>query len=52
VTCLRVAGFDAPFFAAPDFAAVLPGRDRVAGSAWLADARVDLAFVERLLVRA
>ncbi len=52
VTRLRVAGFDASFFAAPDFAAALVGRDLVAGSAWLADARVDLAFLQRLFVRA
>jgi hypothetical protein len=49
---LWVAGFEASFFAAPDFAAALPGWDRVACSAWLADLRVDLALLQRLLVRA
>ena len=44
VACLWVAGFDAAFFAAPDFAAALPGRDRLAGAAWLADPRLDLTF--------
>jgi hypothetical protein len=48
---LWVAGFDASFFAAPDFAAALSGRDRVTGAAWLADARLDLAFGEALLER-
>jgi hypothetical protein len=52
VVRLWVAGFDASFFAAPDFAAALSGWDRVAGSAWLADARFDLALVQCLLVRA
>jgi hypothetical protein len=52
VAGLRVACFDASFFAAPDFAALLSGWDRVACSAWLADPRLDLALVERLLVRA
>ncbi len=52
VACLWVAGFDASFFAAPDFAAALPGWDRVAGSSWLADARFDLALLQCLLVRA
>jgi hypothetical protein len=52
VACLWVAGFEASFFAAPDFAAALPGWDRVACSAWLADLRVDLALLQRLLVRA
>jgi hypothetical protein len=52
VAGLWVAGFDTSFFAAPDFAAALPGRDRVACSAWLADARLDLALLQRLLVRA
>jgi hypothetical protein len=52
VVCVWVAGFDASFFAAPDFAAALPGWDRVAGSSWLADARFDLALLQCLLVRA
>jgi len=52
VAGLWVACFDSSFFAAPDFAAALFGRDRVAGSAWLADPGADLAFAERLLVRA
>ncbi len=52
VTRLRVAGFDSSFFAAPDFAAALPGRDRVAGPAWLTDPRFDLALLQCLLVRA
>jgi hypothetical protein len=52
VTCLRVAGFDASFFAAPDLATAELGWDRVAGSAWLADARLDLPLLQRLLVRA
>jgi hypothetical protein len=52
LACLWVAGFHLSFFAAPDLAAALSGWDRVACSAWLADARVDLALVERLLVRA
>jgi hypothetical protein len=51
VAGLRVAGFDTSFFAAPDFAADLFGRDRVAGSAWLADPRLDLALGESLLER-
>jgi hypothetical protein len=40
------------FFAAPDFAALLSGWDRVAGSAWLADARLDPALGERVFVGA
>lgn len=51
VTGLRVAGFDASFFAAPDFAAALSVWDRVAGSAWLADAGADLSLGESLLER-
>jgi len=47
---LWVAGFDASFFAAPDFAAALLGWDRVACSVWLADARSDPALGERLFV--
>jgi hypothetical protein len=49
---LWVAGFDASFFSAPDFAAALSGWDRVACPAWLADSRLDLALLQRLLVRA
>ena len=52
VVCLRVAGFDSSFFAAPDFAAALPGGDRVAGAAWLADAGADFALGQSLLERA
>jgi hypothetical protein len=52
VTGLWVAGFDASFFAAPDFAAALLGWDRVARSAWLADARADPALGECLFVGA
>ncbi len=50
VTCLWVAGFDASFFAAPDFTAALSWWDRVACSAWLADARADPALGECLFV--
>jgi hypothetical protein len=52
VAGLGVAGFDASLFAAPDFAAALAGRDRVAGAAWLADARADPALGESLFERA
>jgi hypothetical protein len=51
VACLWVACFDASLFAAPDLAASLSVWDRVAGAAWLADARLDPAFGESLLER-
>ena len=51
VAGLWVACFDASLFAAPDFAPLLAGGDRVAGAAWLADARADFAFGESLLER-
>lgn len=51
VSCLWVAGFDASFFAAPDFAPLLSCWDRVACSAWLADARLDPPLGESLLER-
>ena len=51
VAGLRVAGFDASLFAAPDFAAALSCGDRVAGAAWLADPRLDLALGESLFER-
>ena len=51
VAGLWVAGFDASFLAAPDFAAALSWWDRVAGSAWLADAGADLPFLQRSFVR-
>lgn len=51
VTCLWITGFDASFFAAPDFAALLSVGDRVAGAAWLADAGADPALGEALLER-
>ena len=46
-----VTGFDASFFAAPDFAAALSVWDRVTGAAWLADARLDLPLGESLFER-
>ena len=51
VACLWVTGFDASFFAAPDFAAALSVWDRVTGAAWLADARLDLPLGESLFER-
>lgn len=51
VAGLWVAGFEASLFAAPDFAALLSGWDRVACSPWLADARLDLPLCESLLER-
>jgi hypothetical protein len=51
VACLRVADFQPALFAAPDLADVRAGRDRVAGSAWLADPRLDRALAQCLLER-
>ena len=51
VAGLRVGDFEASLLSPPDFADRLPGRDRLASFARLADVGADLALGERLFVR-
>lgn len=51
VAGLGVGGFEASSAAAPDLAGWCAFGDRVAGAAWFADPRFDLAFAEGLVER-
>jgi hypothetical protein len=51
VACLGIAGLWAALLPAPDLACWGAVRDRLAAASWLADARLDLPFAQRLFER-